>query len=120
MASYVTTYKFIPYGLARKTTPETYAACIRCNNQFLGNQKCVAIFGMTKTLLYKDVRCEDSDTTYMKEIMRCEAIRGLEKTFCSDDLGKWFLLTTKAQEKDVKKFANQVFPKIFKSFDKKI
>ena len=51
--------------------------------------------------------------------MRCEAIRGLEKTFCSDNLGKWFLLTTKAQEEDVKKFVDKEFPKIFKCFEKK-
>ena len=54
----------------------------------------------------------------MKEIMHCKAIWGLEKNFPSDDLGKWFLLTTKSQEEVVKNFVDQKFPRIFKCFNK--
>ena len=107
--------KFVPYGMAKSET-DVYKNMIKAHNKHCGDMVVIPVFGLHRDVLNTIVEPVDekgdSDIlmTMLEEAGNFEegkeggSVRAdyiftaIESTQRSDDLGKWFFLTTKSNE----------------------
>ena len=77
MGTKIITYKFIPYGLEKKTSKETYKQSIQRNNDFLNNQQAALVFCMTKSIINEPFSNQDGqESTILQEIKQILVFTG--------------------------------------------
>ena len=117
--------KFVPYGLA-KTDTDVYKKMIKVQNQYMADIVVIPVFGLHKDVLESvtiaHVEGWGEDDSFKKQMMEADSdvkdadsgeiknekiFLGIEPTQRTDDLGKWFFLTTKQHEESANKMIDE-------------
>jgi hypothetical protein len=111
--------RFIPRGLAQMATTTVYKNYLWKHNKFLQEITQVPIFGLSRAAANYLIRNHDTasgKTSHMPVraiIEKSASVISLEPTNRTDELGKWFLITTKARLEAAQTLVDTAFKELF-------
>ena len=110
-------FMFVDYNW-KKDHPEMYLSLIQDQHEFLTNHRNIPLAGIPEGWWKMQTHWQDKMTTPEKIVQSLEGIKGIDKTNCTHDLGKFNISTTAEHYNKLCKWFNLYLPVIFAGLPK--